>query len=91
MTGHLAHYRCVHFELTITGVDAHTEQVRGSHLRQQRRLVGLTIRDVAQGASLSRTRIAQLEQMDAVSPSSAAKYLGGIVRAWKARADEVSA
>jgi hypothetical protein len=66
------------------------EVVSGSHLRRQRALAGFSIRQVADAAHLSPTRIRQVEDADRVTGRATTRYLDGIAEAWRRRAAEAA-
>ncbi len=81
---------CSEPHLRLTLEPTVSEAFAGRHLRTQREIGGFSIRALAAATNLSPTRIAQIEAASRVTPSSATRYLDGVVQAWRTRAAEAA-
>jgi hypothetical protein len=80
--------RELHLTITIRPMDG--EAVRGSHLRQQRRIGGFSVKTLADAARISPTRVRQIEDSDRVTAGAVTRYLEAVAQAWRARAEETA-
>ena len=60
----------------------------GGHLRVQRRVAGISVRELATAAGWSATRVRTLEGSLRVTDRAVCRYLGGLRAAWEHRAEQ---
>lgn len=77
-----------HARLSISGMES---RPHGGHLRVQRRVAGVSVRDLAAAMRVSPTRVRSIEGALRVTDASAGRYLDSLRAAWDRRAADALA